>query len=124
MSRWRDVSPRHLYAPSDDGAREKVRKAGISLIRHWHRDPAPSTERFIENAPLTPTPKGTQLAIELIAYPEGKVQVSVSRITGTPGKRTIVQSESLMFNDINEAKDAIDGLADRVAREAGEAANE
>jgi len=56
--------------------------------------------------------------IELIAYPEGKAQVSVSRITGTPGKRTIVQSESLMFNDINEAKDAIDGLADRAAREA------
>lgn len=91
----------------------------VRQMRHWHREPAPSTERFIENAPLAATPKGLQLAIELIAYPEGKVQVSVSRISGTPGRRAIVQAESLMFNDIEEAKDAIDGLADRAAREAG-----
>lgn len=89
-------------------------------MRHWHRDPAPPTERFIENAPLTPMSKGLQLAIELIAYAEDKVQVAVSRISGQPGKRTIVQSESLMFNDIDEAKDAIDGLADRLAREAAD----
>lgn len=88
-------------------------------MRHWHRDPAPSTERLIENAPFTATAKGLQLAIELISYPEGKVQVSVSRISGSPGRRMIVQAESLMFNDINEAKDAIDGLADRLDREAG-----
>lgn len=89
-------------------------------MRHWHRDPAPSTERFIENAPLTPTSKGLQLAIELIAYGGDKVQVAVSGITGQPGKRTIVQTESLMFNDIAEAKDAIDGLADRLAQEASD----
>ena len=88
------------------------------MMRHWHREPSPSTERFIENAPLAPTTKGLQLAIELIAYAEDKVQVAVSRISGQPGKRTIVQNESLMFNDIDEAKDAIDGLADRLAREA------
>ncbi|MFL5953423.1 MAG: hypothetical protein ACJ76I_04850 [Gaiellaceae bacterium] len=87
-------------------------------MRHWHRDPAPSTLRFIENAQLTPTTKGLQLAIELIAYAEDKVQVAVSRISGQPGRRTIVQTASLMFNDIDEAKDAIDGLADRLAREA------
>lgn len=73
---------------------------------------------MIENAPLVPTEKGLQLGIELIAYPNNQVQVAVSRITGPPGRRTIVQSESLMFNDIEEAKDAIDGLADRLAREA------
>lgn len=92
-------------------------------MRHWHREPAPSTERFIANAPLSPTAKGLQLAVELITYPEGKVQVSVSRISGAAGRRTIVQSESLMFNDIEEAKDALDGLADRAAREALAAAD-
>ena len=43
----------------------------------------------------------------------------MSRISGSPGRRTIVQAESLMFNDINEAKDAIDGLADHLDQEAG-----
>lgn len=86
---------------------------------HWHRKPAPSTQRLIADAPFTPTAKGLQLAIEVIAYPEGKVQVAVSRISGTPGSRTIAQSASLMFNDINEAKDALDGLADRLAQDAG-----
>lgn len=90
-------------------------------MRHWHRPPAPSTERFVQSAPFEPTVKGLRTAVELIAYPEGKVQVSVSRISGNPGRRTIVQAESLMFNDIDEAKDAIDGIADRLAREAGEA---
>jgi hypothetical protein len=90
-------------------------------MRHWHRPPATSTERFIENAPFEPTEKGLRAAVELIAYPEGKAQVSVSRISGSPGRRTIVQAESLMFNDINEAKDAIDGIADRLAREAEQA---
>jgi hypothetical protein len=89
-------------------------------MRHWHRPPAASTQRFVDNAPVAPTQKGLRAAIELIAYPEGNVQIAVSRISGSPGRRTIVQAESLMFNDINEAKDAMDGIADRLARETGQ----
>ena len=44
----------------------------------------------------------------MIAYPKDHVQVVVSRISGKPGSRKITQTpEPLMFNDIEEAKDAI-----------------
>jgi hypothetical protein len=88
-------------------------------MRHWHREPAPSTECFIEAAAVQRTGRGVQIAVEVIVYPDGKVQVAVSKITGRPGQRTIHQTDSLMFNDINEAKDAVDGLLDRADREAG-----
>jgi len=88
--------------------------------RHFHLDPVDSTQKLIAGAPLTPTPKGLQLAIELIAYRDGQMQVAVSRIAGPSGKRTITQADSLMFRDVDEVKDALDDLADRLAREAGE----
>lgn len=87
---------------------------------HWHRDPAPSTINFAREARFTPTGKGLQTAIEVIAYPEGKVQVAVSQISGTPGKRSISQLESLMFNDMNEAKDAVDLILDQLTEDAAQ----
>ena len=85
---------------------------------HWHREPADSTRDFATAAPFTPTHRGLQAAIEVIAYPPGHVQVVTSRITGTPGRRTITQvGEPLMFNDIDEAKDAVDLILDRLAQE-------
>lgn len=91
----------------------------MSSSGHWHRDAAESTRRFAEAAAFTPTEKGLQAAIELIAYPGGHVQVVSSLISGAPGKRTIKQAaEPLMFNDINEAKDAVDLILDRLAEEA------
>jgi hypothetical protein len=60
-----------------------------------------------------------QAAIEVIAYPAGHVQVVTSRISGAPGKRSIVQGgEPLMFNDMAEAKNAIDLILDRLRAEA------
>jgi hypothetical protein len=86
--------------------------------RHWHRAPADSTHRFAAAAPLSPTRKGLQVAIEVIAYPDGQVGVATSRISGSPGRRTIVQAQSLMFNDIDETKDAIDLILDHLSGEA------
>ena len=92
---------------------------GADRIRHWHREPAASTHRFVAAAPFSPTPKGLQAAIEVIAYPGGQVQVVTSRISGAPGKRLIVQGGlPLMFNDIEEAKDAVDLVLDRLNDEA------
>ena len=50
----------------------------------------------------------------MIAYPGGQVGVATSQISGTPGRRSIVQAKALMFNDIDEAKDAIDLILDRL----------
>ncbi len=87
--------------------------------RHWHKEPADSTHRYVAAAPFAPTEKGLQAAIEIIAYPKDHVQVVVSRITGKPGNRKITQTPyPLMFNDIEEAKDAIDLILDRLADEA------
>lgn len=89
------------------------------MKRHWHREPAESTQRFARSAVFTPTEKGLQSAIEVIAYPGGHVQVAYSRISGSPGRRTIVQAGNpLMFNDVDEAKDAIDLILDRLIDEA------
>ena len=87
--------------------------------RHWHREPAPATKAFAEATPFARTPKGLQAAIEVIAYPAGHVQVVASRISGAPGTRSILQAgEPPMFNDIDEAKDAVDLILDRLNTEA------
>lgn len=92
------------------------------ISRHWHREPADSTRRLAASAPFMATRKGLQTAIEVIAYPGGQVQVATSRISGPAGKRTIVQAgEPLMFNDIAEAKDAVDLILDRLDEEAQQA---
>lgn len=44
-------------------------------------------KRGPEAVPLIRAPKGLQLAVELIAYREGQMQVAVSRITGRAGSR-------------------------------------
>jgi hypothetical protein len=66
-------------------------------MRHWHKEPAPSTLGLVGAAPLARTGKGIQLAVELIAYPDGQVQVAVSRIEGLPGERKITQAKELVF---------------------------
>ena len=88
-------------------------------MTHWHREPADSTRRFAERAVFTPTDGGgLRAAIEVIASPGGHVRVVSSRISGKPRNRTIVQAEEpLMFNDIDEAKDAVDLILDRLAEE-------
>jgi hypothetical protein len=91
-----------------------------SAVPHWHKDLAPSTRDLVEAAPLTATKKGLRVAFELIAYPEGQVSVAVSTIGGHARSRTITQASSLMLNDIDEAKDAIDAIADRASREAAD----
>jgi hypothetical protein len=74
---------------------------------------------FVGNTPLLLTPKGLKGVIDVTAYREGaKVAVATSVVEGTNQNRTIRQHESLMFNDINEAKDAADALLDRVEQEA------
>lgn len=73
---------------------------------------------MVDTAPFTPTGKGLQAAIELIGYRDGQMQVAVSRITGGAKNRSITQARNLMFRSVEEVKDALDELADRLDREA------
>jgi hypothetical protein len=77
------------------------------------------TVTFVDTAHFDETPKGLKATLEITAYPAGHVGVAVSRISGAPRSRSIVQvGEPLMFNDIDEAKDAVDGILDRLDSEA------
>ena len=87
----------------------------MGTSHHWHREPATSTRRFADAAVFCPTGKGLRAVIEVIAYPAGHVGVVSSTVSGAPGSRTIVQTrEPLMFNDMDEAKDAVDLILDRL----------
>lgn len=85
---------------------------------HWHREPAESTRGLVRDAAFVPTEKdGLQAALEIVASPGGQVRVTSSSISGAPGRRTIVQASALMFNDMDEAKDAVDLILDRLSDE-------
>jgi len=75
---------------------------------HWEREPVDSTREFVNSAAFSPTEKGLQAAIEVIAYPDGHATVASSRISGAARNRSIVQSSSLPFRNIEEAMDAVD----------------
>jgi hypothetical protein len=59
-----------------------------------------------------PTRKGLRAVLEVTGYPDGQFAVTTSRIEGPPKNRIIKQVETLMFNDVNEAKDAVDAILD------------
>ena len=82
---------------------------------HFRRPPVPSTVKLVEQAPLTRLRTGTQAVLEIVAYPDGQVRITASSVTGKPGARLIRQGPFLMFEDADEAKDALDALVDRLA---------
>jgi hypothetical protein len=88
------------------------------MKRHWDRDLAPSTVIFVTDARFERTEKGLQMVVEVIAYPEGHINMAVSSVSGASRNRRLVQQKSLPFNNVREAKDALDALADRLAQEA------
>jgi hypothetical protein len=79
-----------------------------------------STLRLVAEAPLERLQTGTRVVIELVGYPDGQMRLTTSEITGSPGSRRIVQRGFLMFVDVDEAKDALDAIADRVANAAAD----
>lgn len=85
-------------------------------MTHFRRPPVPSTIALVETAPVERLETGTRAVVEVVAYPDGQCRVTTSRVHGAPGKRSIVQSGFLMFEDADEAKDALDLLVDRLAR--------
>jgi hypothetical protein len=88
------------------------------MTRHFRHPPVASTEKLVDDAPLERLETGLRGVVEIVAYPDGQLRLVTSRVEGRAGARRIVQSGVLMFRDVDEAKDALDLLADRIAREA------
>jgi hypothetical protein len=82
---------------------------------HFHSPLLPSTETLIAEAPLERLETGLRAVVEIVGYPDRQFRLVVSRIEGGRGARRIVQDGFLMFIDVDEAKDALDALADRIA---------
>lgn len=88
------------------------------MERHWHSELDKSVHRFAEGATIAPVMEGLRTVVEVEAFPEGEVRVVSSRITPNKGIREIWQDSALMFHDIDEAKDAVDLILDRLGEEA------
>jgi hypothetical protein len=88
------------------------------MERHWHSEPDESVRRFAEGATFVPNMEALQTALEVVVFEGGAVSLSSSRIVPNQGKREIWQETALMFHDIDEAKDAVDLILDRLAEEA------
>lgn len=81
---------------------------------HFRRPPVASTLNLIDTAPLERLQTGTRAVVEIVGYPDGQVRLTTSAIEGSRGSRRITQGPFLMFVDVDEAKDALDALLDRV----------
>ena len=107
----------HDLERAEDAVRalEALGVLGGTRERHWHKEPPPSTHVFVEAVPLHPTPKGIKAVLEMTAYAEGtKIHVVASTVEGPNHHRAIRQVVPLMFNDLDEAKDAIDLIVDHL----------
>jgi hypothetical protein len=113
-----ELRARQLPWPRQSSYADAVTAVPPKPQRHFHIEPVRSTRELVAAAPLAPKGKALQLAIELLGYRDGQMQVAVSRITGTTRRRSITQAKSLMFRSVEEVKDALDELADRLAVEA------
>ena len=85
--------------------------------RHSQLQPDEDSLAFISNAALLPTIDGVRVALDT-RFDEGTVYVAASRIVAEQGKRMIAPDTALMCADVEEAKDVVDAILDRLGREA------
>lgn len=88
------------------------------MERHWHSELDKSARSFAEGATIAPIMEGHLTVIEVEAFSGGVIRVVSSRIAPNKGVREIWQETALMFHDIDEAKDAVDLILDRLSEEA------
>jgi hypothetical protein len=86
--------------------------------RHSQLQPDEDSLAFISNAALLPTMDGVRVALEITRFDDGTVYVAASKIVAEQGKRMIVPDTALMCADVDEAKDVVDAILDRLGREA------
>jgi hypothetical protein len=86
--------------------------------RHSQLEPDEDSLTFVEGAALVRTMDGTRVALEITVFENATVYVAVSKIDPESGKRLIVPDTALMCADVDEAKDVIDAVLDRLGAEA------
>jgi hypothetical protein len=84
--------------------------------RHSQLEPDDDSFAFIESAAIEPTMDGVRVAFEITRFDNGTVYVGASRIEVEQGKRFIVPDTALMCADVDEAKDVIDAVLERLGR--------
>jgi hypothetical protein len=82
--------------------------------RHSHLQPDEDSLTFVTNAAIDPTMEGVRVALEITRFEEGTVYVGASKIVIEHGKRFIVPDTALMCADVDEAKDVVDAILDRL----------
>lgn len=90
------------------------------MTADWHsnREPEDSTRRFADGAAFERTMEGPRAALEVTVFEDGTVYLVSSKIVPQRGERLIVMDTALMCQDVNEAKDAVDLILDRLESEA------
>jgi hypothetical protein len=86
--------------------------------RHSQLQPDEDSLAFVANAALLPTMEGVRVALEITRFENGTVYVAASKILAEEGKRLIIPDTALMCADVDEAKDVVDAILDRLARAA------
>ena len=85
--------------------------------RHSQLEPDEDSLAFVANAALLPTLEGVRVALEITRFDDGTVYVAASKIVAEQGKRFIVPDTALMCADVEEAKDVVDAVLERLGRE-------
>jgi hypothetical protein len=84
--------------------------------RHSQLEPDEDSLAFVSNAALEPTMDGVRVVLEIERFENGTVYVAASKIVVEQGKRFIVPDTALMCADVEEAKDVIDAVLERLGR--------
>lgn len=86
--------------------------------RHSQLEPDEDSLTFVEDVALVRTMDGTRVALEITVFENATVYVAASKIVTEKGKRLLVPDTALMCADIDEAKDVVDAVLDRLGAEA------
>ena len=85
---------------------------------HSHREPDASTRRFADGASFVSWRDELRAALEVTVFQDGTVYLACPRIVSERGRRLVVPDTALMCHDMDEAKDAVDLILDRLRAEA------
>jgi hypothetical protein len=77
----------------------------------------PRSQKLVDTTPLHQRENGVNACVEFTIYADGHAGVAVSRVEGKPPRRRIVQADSLPLNSVQELRDHIDAIIERVARD-------
>jgi 2-phospho-L-lactate guanylyltransferase (CobY/MobA/RfbA family) len=82
--------------------------------RHSQLEPDEDSLAFVANTALEPTMEGVRVAFEITRFDNGSVYLAAPKIIVEQGKRLLIPDTALMCADVDEAKDLVDAILDRL----------